>query len=377
MNPISPKKTVVILGPAHPLRGGLAAFNERLARELIHQGHSVIIYTFSLQYPSFLFPGKTQYSDSPKPNDLEIKVEVNSINPLNWIQIGKKIKSLKPDVLMIRFWLPFMGPSLGTIAKIVKGNKHTTIISVLDNVIPHEHRIADKLFTKFFLNKVDRFIAMSEQVLNDLRTFTNKPCQLILHPIYDHYGEVISKEKACAHLKIESSLNYILFFGFIRNYKGLDLLLKAMTDVRIRERKIKLIIAGEFYEDSTNYLQFIKENNLESSIVLATDYIPDDEVKYYFSVADLIVQPYKSATQSGISQIAYHFEKPMVVTKVGGLPEMVPNGKAGYVVEVDALSIADAIIDFYENNRSKNLVEGLVEEKKKYSWETFANAITS
>ena len=370
------KKTIIILGPAHPLRGGLAAFNERLARELIKQGHQVTLYTFSLQYPSFLFPGKTQYADSSGPNDLYIKVVVNSINPFNWIKIGREIRNNQPDVLMIRFWLPFMGPCLGTIARIVKRNKKTKIIGVLDNVIPHEHRIGDKWFTNYFIKPIDRFIAMSQQVINDLRTFTDKPCEFILHPIYDHYGDLLKKEDACNYLKLDNSFHYLLFFGFIRKYKGLDILLTAIADERIKARNIKLIIAGEFYEDASSYHQLIKENHLEDKIILATDYIADEDVKYYFSAADLIVQPYRSATQSGISQIAYHFEIPMIVTNVGGLPEMVPNGKVGYVVDVNSNSIADAVLAFYDENNSMQFIAGIKEEKKKYSWATFANAIS-
>lgn len=370
------KKNIVILGPAHPLRGGLAAFNERLARELIKQGHQVTIYTFSLQYPSFLFPGKTQYADSSSPSDLNIKVVVNSINPFNWIKIGRALKNIQPDILMIRFWIPFMGPCLGTIARIVKRNKHTKIIGVLDNVIPHEHRIGDKGFTKYFIKPVDRFIAMSQQVINDLRTFTDKPCEFILHPIYDHYGDLLKKEDACSYLKLDNSFHYLLFFGFIRKYKGLDLLLMAMADERIKARNIKLIIAGEFYEDASMYHQQIKENNLEDKIILATDYIADEEVKYYFSAADLIVQPYRSATQSGISQIAYHFEIPMIVTNVGGLPEMVPNEKVGYVVDVNSTAIVNAILSFYDENKSMQFIAGIKDEKKKYSWNTFANALS-
>jgi len=369
------KLNIIILGPAHPLRGGLSAFNERLARELISEGHQVTIYTFSLQYPSFLFPGKTQFADSPTPKDLSIKVVVNSINPFNWIKVGSTIKKFKPDVLVIRFWIPFMGPCLGTISRIAKSNKHTKVVAVLDNVIPHEHRIGDNLLTKYFINSVDRFIAMSQQVINELRTFTFKPCELILHPIYDHYGESITKENACEFLKIDPQYNYLLFFGFIRNYKGLDLLLKAMADQRIKNKNIKLIIAGEYYENAAIYSNLIEEYKLSDQLILATNYISDNEVKFYFSAADLIVQPYKSATQSGISQIAYHFEKPMIVTNVGGLPEMVPNGKAGYVVEVNETAITNAIIDFYENNKSPQLITGLKEEKKKYSWKKFANSI--
>jgi len=363
---MSPKK-IIIVGPAHPLRGGIAAFNERMANELINEGHDVQIITFSLQYPGFLFPGKTQFSSEPAPKNIPITVEVNSVNPLNWIKIGNKIKALKPDLLILRFWIPFMGPCLGTIGKIAKKNKHTEVIGFLDNVIPHEHRIGDKHLTNYFIKSCDRFIAMSKQVVDELRQFTSKSCKMIPHPVYDHYGDTMTKSAACAHLQLNENQKYLLFFGFIRNYKGLDILLEAMADSRIKNAGIKLIVAGEFYGDASPYHQLIEKSGNSESIILHTDYIADDEVKYFFSAADLIVQPYKSATQSGISQLAYHFEKPMVVTNVGGLPEIVHHLKTGYVVEVNHQAIADAIIDFFEKNNSLPFAPYLKEEKKKYS----------
>jgi D-inositol-3-phosphate glycosyltransferase len=371
---MSPKK-IIIVGPAHPLRGGIAAFNERMANELINEGHDVQIITFSLQYPGFLFPGKTQYSSEPAPKNIPISVEVNSVNPLNWIKIGNKIKALKPDLLILRFWLPFMGPCLGTIGKIAKKNKHTEVIGFLDNIIPHEHRIGDHQLTNYFVKSCDRFIAMSKQVVEELKQFTNKSCKMIPHPVYDHYGDVMNKSEACAHLNIDAQQKYLLFFGFIRNYKGLDLLLEAMADKRIKEAGIKLIVAGEFYGDASPYHQLIEKSGNSESIILRTDYIADDEVKYYFSAADLVVQPYKSATQSGISQLAYHFEKPMVVTNVGGLPEIVHHGQTGYVVAVNQQPIADAIIDFFAGNKGVQFAPYLKEEKKKYSWESLAKGI--
>ena len=371
---MSPKK-IIIVGPAHPLRGGIAAFNERMANELINEGHDVQIITFSLQYPGFLFPGKTQFSSEPAPKNIPITVEVNSVNPLNWIKIGNKIKALKPDLLILRFWIPFMGPCLGTIGKIAKKNKHTEVIGFLDNVIPHEHRTGDKQLTNYFIKSCDRFIAMSKQVVDELRQFTSKSCKMIPHPVYDHYGDTMTKSTACAHLQLNENQKYLLFFGFIRNYKGLDILLEAMADSRIKKAGIKLIVAGEFYGDASPYHQLIEKSGNSESIILHTDYIADDEVKYFFSAADLIVQPYKSATQSGISQLAYHFEKPMVVTNVGGLPEIVHHLKTGYVVEVNHQAIADAIIDFFEKNNSLSFAPYLKEEKKKYSWESLAKGI--
>jgi glycosyltransferase involved in cell wall biosynthesis len=370
------RKHIVILGSAHPLRGGLAAYNERIARELIRQGHQVTIFTFSLQYPGFLFPGTTQYSSEPAPKDLDIKVCVNSINPFNWIKTGMAIKKLQPDVLMFKYWLPFMSPCFGTIARIVKGNRKTRIVTILDNIIPHEKRIGDNLLTRYFTSAMDGFISMSKQVMNDLKKFTTSENQLLIpHPIYDNFGEGVSKASACEKLKLDPSVPYLLFFGFIRGYKGLDLLLEAMAQPALKNFPGKLIVAGEFYEEASPYHALIEKYNLKDRLVLHTDFIPDSEVKFYFGAADLVVQPYKTATQSGISQMAYHFEKPMVVTNVGGLPELVPDGECGFVVTPEPKAIAEAIMRFYDEQLMVKFTAHLKEEKKKYSWERMVEGV--
>lgn len=360
---------VVILGSAHPLRGGLASYNERLAREFMRQGHSVQIYTFSLQYPEFLFPGKSQYSDQAAPDDLYIHVKVNSVNPLNWLKVGKEIAALNADLLIVKFWLPFMGPCLGTIARRVKKNGKTKVISILDNVIPHEKRIGDMALIRYFVNSVDGFIGMSDSVLKDLARFdTIKPRAFSPHPLFDNFGEAVNKVEAYEKLGLELSTEYMLFFGFIRDYKGLDLLLKAMADERIKQLNVKLIVAGEFYTDAKPYWDLITTLGIADKLILKTDFVSDDQVKYFFCAADLVVQPYKHATQSGVTQICYHFDRPMLVTNVGGLPEIVPHGKVGYVVEPDPSSIADAIVDFYGNHRELLYRDNIRLEKKKYAW---------
>ncbi len=366
-------KQIVLLGSAHPLRGGLAAFNERLANEYLKLGHQVIIYTFSLQYPSFLFPGKTQYSDQPAPKDLIIRVKVNSINPINWIFIGNEINKLNADILLIKFWLPFMAPCFGTIARMVKKNKKTKVICILDNVLPHEKRLGDKQLINYFIKACDGFISMSKQVMNDLSLFyKGKNVKLIPHPVYDLFGETINKTEACKALQLDSSVNYILFFGFIRKYKGLDLLLEALGNAQLKDKNIKAIIAGEFYEEKKDYLEIIDRLQLQNQIILKDDFIPDSQVKYYFSACDVVVQPYRSATQSGISQIAYHFEKPMIVTNVGGLPELVHHHKTGFVVNTDPSEIAHAILQFYSDDYATKFAPHLKEEKKKFSWDVMA-----
>jgi glycosyltransferase involved in cell wall biosynthesis len=365
---------VIIIGPAHPLRGGLATFNQRLAKQFAEEGHECSIVSFSLQYPSFLFPGTTQYSSDPAPDDVTIHTLINSVNPLNWLSVGRKLKEWNPDLIVVRYWLPFMGPALGTILRQVKKNKHTKIVCIADNVMPHEKRIGDVPFTKYFLKAPDAFVTMSEKVLNDLRKFTNRPAQLIQHPLYDNFGKAISKNDARKFLRLNGNEKIILFFGFIRQYKGLDLLLKAMADERIRKENIKLLIAGEFYEDDKPYLQLIQENNLQDQVILKTNFIPDSEVKYYLCSGDCVVQPYKNATQSGVTPLAYHFEKPMIVTNVGGLPSLVPHEKAGLVCEPNPKSIAVAILRFYQLGE-QYFIPHLRSEKQKYSWSELTSAL--
>lgn len=369
---------IVILGSAHPLRGGLAAYNERLAREFQQAKDEVNIETFSLQYPEFLFPGTTQYSSLPAPEELKIHVSVNSINPFNWIKIGWKLRKQQPDILVVKFWLPFMAPCLGTICRIAKSNKHTKIISILDNIIPHEKRIGDTLFTKYFVNSVDGFIAMSDSVYNDLSVFnTTKPRLLNPHPLFDNYGESVSKQEAIQQLQLDINKKYILFFGLIRDYKGLDILLKAMATENLRHSDIQLIVAGEYYSNKDEYEKLIQELQLQNKIHLHTRFIPDDEVYKFFCAADVVVQPYKHATQSGVTQICYHFNKPMIVTNVGGLPEIVPNNKVGLVVEPNEQAVADAILHFYNENKETEFVQNILEEKKKYSWKLMAEKVKS
>ena len=367
---------VIIIGSAHPLRGGgIATFNERLARQFMLQGFDTTIYTFSLQYPSFLFPGTTQYSTEPAPKDLNIKVCINSINPLNWVKVGNEIKRLQPSIVVVRYWLPLMGPALGTILRIIKKNKHTKIICIADNVIPHEKRPGDTSFTKYFIKPVDAFITLSEKVLTDLRTFTQKPAKLELHPLYDNFGEQLEKSVARQHLGLDVNDKIILFFGFIRKYKGLDMLLDAMANEKVKASGIKLMIAGEFYGDKETYEQQIQKLQIKNQLILKTDFIPDSEVKYYLSAADFIIQPYRSATQSGVTPLAYHFEKPMLVTNVGGLPSFVPHEKAGLVAEPNADDIAAKILRLYELGEDYFLPH-LREEKKKYSWHLLVDSIT-
>jgi D-inositol-3-phosphate glycosyltransferase len=368
---------VVIIGPAYPLRGGLATYNERLARAFQSAGDEVRIVTFSLQYPDFMFPGQTQFSTEAGPTDLAIEVSLNSVNPLSWVGVGRRLRQERPDLVVFRFWLPVMGPALGTVARLVRGNGHTRVVAITDNVVPHEKRPGDKPFTRYFLSACDGFVTMSRKVLADLQDlgFSKKPALYRPHPLYDNFGPAKPKEVALAALGLSAEVRYVLFFGFIRAYKGLDILLEAMADPRVAALPIKLLIAGEFYEDAAPYEALIQKHNLESRLVRATDFIPNERVADYFSAADLIVQPYKHATQSGVSQVAYHFGRPMLVTDVGGLAELIPAGVVGYVVPPTAVAIADALVDFYANDREEAFAAGVRQERTKFSWEVMIAAL--
>jgi glycosyltransferase involved in cell wall biosynthesis len=383
-------KNIIIIGPAHPLRGGgMTTFNERLARQFQHEGHRVSIYSFSLQYPGFLFPGKTQFTDEPAPENIDIRPRINSMNPFNWLLAGREIKKQNPDIIVVRYWLPFMGPCLGTILRIIKKNRHSRIICIADNIIPHEKRFGDKAFTRYFIKPVDAFITMSEKVMTDLRSFTStKPARLVPHPLYDNFGEKVSKEEARRQLRINTSPGsaedlIILFFGFIRKYKGLDILLNAMKLLQDfnppaapggQTTNLKLLIAGEFYEDRKTYDELISRLGIRNRLIMQTRFIRNEEVRYYMCAADVVVQPYRQATQSGVTPLAYHFEVPMIVTNVGGLPSMVPDNIAGLVAEPTAESLAEKIREYFSKGENY-FMPGLLEEKKKLSWTKMVETI--
>ncbi len=370
---------IIIIGPAHPLRGGgITTFNERLARQFQNQGYHISIYSFSLQYPGFLFPGKSQFTDGPAPKGLEIHSRINSVNPFNWLRVGNEIKKLNPDIVVVRYWIPLMGPCLGTILRIIKKNKHTRIICIADNIIPHEKRFGDKPFTRYFIKAVDAFITMSEKVMGDLRLFTTtKKALLVPHPLYDNFGEKIPKDAARKELGIGNKELVVLFFGFIRKYKGLDILLDAMKLIRqspLPAANCKLLIAGEFYEDRKTYDEQIERLGIKDNLLLHTGFIADIDVKNYFCAADVVIQPYRNATQSGVTPLAYHFEVPMIVTNVGGLPAMVPHNKVGLVAEPTAASLAEKILEYFDKGENYFLPH-LIEEKKKFSWAKMLQSI--
>ncbi|WP_317898120.1 glycosyltransferase [Aurantibacillus circumpalustris] len=365
-----------ILGPAYPLRGGPAQFNENLCAELNKEGHDAQIISYSLQYPNFLFPGSSQFETSGSaPTGIKIHTLINTVNPFNWIKVASFIKKEKPDFILIRYWLPFFGPSLGAIARLVRSK--TKVLALTDNIIPHEKRIGDKAFTNYFVNSCHGFIAMSKTVLNDISKFSKTEKKAYSpHPMYETYGPIVSKKEAREKLQLNQDDKIILFFGLIRHYKGLDILIEAMTDPEIKKLNIKLLIAGEFYEDKQPYLDLIEKFELKNHVLLHDKFIANEDVRYYFCASNLVAQTYRKATNSGVTMVGYYYEKPMLVTNVGGLAEIVPNNSCGYVVENSVPVISEKIKEYFLKEKENEFTQNVILEKKKYEWKEFIRVLT-
>ena len=364
---------IVILGPAHPYRGGLATIMETMAREYQRRGHQVTIYTFRVQYPSLLFPGKTQYVTTPPPEDLHIERVVNTVNPLNWISVGRRLRRERPDMILMKYWTPFMAPCFGTIARIARKNGVTKVVCQIDNVEPHEHHFIDKPFNRYYLRAVDGFVYMSEQVHSELKAYSSAPAIFSPHPMFENFGEAVVRDEAAERLGLDAECRYTLFFGLIRDYKGLDLLLRAWQ--RWRPQGRKLLVAGEFYASREKYISLIKELGLEEDVLLHDRFIADEDVRYYFSLADALVLPYRSATQSGVTQIAYNFSLPMIVTRVGGLPEIVADDVVGCLCEPTEESLCEALRRIYAEGTLERLRANFAEERKRFSWERMCDKL--
>jgi len=366
---------ITIVSPAYPLRGGIANFTGLLYRQLTKE-NEVTVVTFSRQYPSFLFPGKTQFEPNEIHNKIPAEIILDSINPLNWKKVGKKIRNDAPDLLIFAYWLSFFAPSFTEISKTVKRNGKTKVMTICHNVIPHEPKPFDRMLTKMFFKHVDSFITLSDSVAEDLqRIIPNAKQKLLFHPVYSIFGNSVNKETARKRLGTSTS-KVVLFFGFIRDYKGLDTLLEALS--LLDENDITAIIAGEYYSDKEKYIKLIEKFGLQNKVKLFNDFIPAEEVKYFFSAADVVLLPYKNATQSGIIQIANNFRKPVIATNVGGLGEMVLEGKTGYVVPPDnPKEFAQALKKFYENYDEDYYSNNVEVEARKYSWETFSGELLS
>lgn len=365
---------IIIVSPAYPLRGGIANFTAQLYQDL-SPNNEVNVFTFKRQYPKIFFPGKSQLERGENVDKIPAEITIDSINPLTWLSTAIKITKLNPDLVIFAYWLPFFAPSFTSIAKRIKKKSNAKILALCHNIIPHERRLGDKYLTKSFLTQMDYFITLSEEVKKDLELFIKKPkCKVLQHPVYSRFGKSVSKEEAIKKLNLANA-NYILFFGFIREYKGLDNLINAMALLQSYP-EIKCIVAGEFYEDEKPYFGLINKHCLSENIIFFKDFIPTDEVKYYFSAADVVILPYRNATQSGIVQMAVNFQKPVIATNVGGISEVIKHNINGYIVEKEnPQALAEAILKFYRENKAESFNQNMLSLKEKYSWENFVNGM--
>ena len=364
---------IAVVGPAHPYRGGLASIMETMSREYQSRGYTVHIHTFTLQYPKLLFPGKSQTVATPPPADLNIRRTVSTINPLSWWRVGRELCRGQYDIVLMKYWTPFMAPCFGTIARLARRNPQTRVICQIDNVEPHEHHLTDRVFNRYFLGSVDGFIYMSEQVHGELKRYTSAPALFSPHPMFEHFGERVNREEACRRLGLDPALRYAMFFGLIRDYKGLDTLLDAWAGFR-REGH-KLIVAGEFYASREKYISQIERLGLTDDVILHDFFVADADVKNYFSAVDCVVLPYKSATQSGVTQICYNFCTPVIVTRVGGLAEIVPDDRVGYVAEPTVDGIRDALERIYEGDNLTRFTQNMAVERTRFSWGAMCDRI--
>jgi len=361
---------IVLVGPFPPLRGGISTFNHSLA-EALAKDHEVHRVSFSLQYPKPLFPGKTQYYDFEGENADTL---INSINPFSWRKTAKFINKISPGLVIIQYWMPFFAPAFSSIAKGIKNGCGAQIIVNCNNITPHEPRALDSLMTAKFFSYCDGFIVMSQSVEDDLLRIEPQPkYKKTPHPIYDIFGESIEKQKAKDMIGV-SDEKIILNFGLIRDYKGLDILIESAKKLKIELRNFKILVVGECYGDENDYIQLAKECEVSELIDFRFEFVSNEKVNQYFCAADLVVLPYKSATQSGVVPIAYHFNKPVVVSNVGGLPEIVEEGKTGFVCEPSSDSIANGVLKFFESDMDR-YTPFITEYKKQFSWEKYAKTV--
>jgi D-inositol-3-phosphate glycosyltransferase len=374
--PAPSPKHVALVGPLYPYRGGIVHFLETMYHGLRARGHAVSAVTFKRQYPELLFPGKTQYEAKPPAHPIPAPRLLDTVNPLTWRATARHLARQRPDAVVFKYWMPFFAPAFGTVARHLR-RRGIRIYAVVDNAIPHERRPGDLALSRSFLRSVDGCIVMSESVERDLeRLGVAAPVRRIAHPIYDLFGAGMPRAEARALLGLPAGAPVLLFFGFIRRYKGLHALLDAMPRIVRALPDVRLVVAGEFYEDAAPYRAKIDAHGLQEHVRLCSDYIPNEEVPRYFSAADVVVQPYVSATQSGVAQIAYQFDRPLVVTDVGGLAEVVPHERAGLVVPPeDPEALAVAVIRFFEEGLAERLTAGVREEKTKYSWDRLYEAL--
>ena len=363
------KMRIAIVGPMHPYRGGIAHFTEMTVTGLADRGHDVHPVSFSRQYPELLFPGKTQYEpDSDAPAAIRGAPRLlDSINPLSWFRTGFALRDAAPDAVVFQYWMPFFAPAYGVVARGLRRHYGLPSFAVVHNALPHERHLGDAWLSRFFLSACAGHVVMSDAVADDTRRLAGPDADIeqIEHPVYERFGDPVPPGQARAALDLPEEAPVILFFGFVREYKGLHVLLQALPEVLQAVPDLHLVVAGEPYDDPERYRRLIREHGLEAHVHWHDAYIPSGDVPTYFCAADLVVQPYVSATQSGVAQIATHFERPMVVTDVGGLAESIPHEEAGFVVPPESPSaLAASIRRFFRDHWAETLAAGVRERRR-------------
>jgi glycosyltransferase involved in cell wall biosynthesis len=373
----SGRRHLAVVGPVHPYRGGIAHFTEMTVEVLRRRGHQVDVVSFRRQYPELLFPGKTQFETEGRSDAVTGPRLIDTINPLSWLQAARYLQRQQPDAVVFQYWMPFFAPAYGVVARMLRWGGIPSL-AVVHNALPHERHVGDAWLSRFFLQAAAGFVVMSDAVRDELRPLRRPEATVhqIEHPVYERFGDAVPQDEARAALDLPPDAPVILFFGFVRAYKGLHVLLKALPQVLEQVPDLHLLIAGEPYDDPARYRRIIEKSDLGEHVHWHDRYIPSGEVPRFFGAADLVVQPYVDATQSGVAQIAFHFEKPMVVTDVGGLAEVIPHEEAGFVVPPEAPdALADAVTRFFADDWADRLTEGVRRQKKRFAPERLAEAV--
>lgn len=367
---------LALVGPFYPYRGGIAHFLVAMHHGLAARGHTVDAYTFTRQYPEVLFPGKTQLVDGPNTSGVDAAPTLDTVGPLSWKRTADRIVDSGAEAVVFKYWMPFLAPSFGTMARRLR-KRGVRVVAVVDNAIPHERRPGDHALSRYVLNACDGLLVMSDQVRRDLGTLgVDKPVRQVRHPVYDSFGDAIPKADARERLGLDLDAPTFLFFGFIRKYKGLHTLLDAFPHVLRKLPGARLVVAGEFYGDEAEYREQVERLGLVNAVRFDADYIADEAVGAYFCASDAVVQPYVTATQSGVAQIAFHFGRPVITTDVGGLAEAVPDGEAGLVVPPEnPEALATVMVRYVEEGLEERFIAGVRRERATYSWDHVYDAL--
>jgi len=362
----------LVISAAYPYRGGISDSTHSLVNQMSNQNISCEVWTFKLLYPKLFFPGKTQYSQEVFKSDFKIVREISTLNPINWIITAQKINKIGPTKIILRYWTPLLSISYFIISCLL--NNKTKVIGLVDNWSGHERILFEGFFRKLFIKSCDRFISFSENVAENLKNNTNKKVLPLFHPINDHLPNKISKDEALYNLNLPSK-KYILFIGLIRKYKGVESLIKAFHYVSKEHKNLRLIIAGEFYDDITIYKKLIKRKGIEDIVIIDDNFLESSKIRDYICVSDIVVQPYKKASQSGITPVAYFYDKPLVVSNIEGLKEIIIEDQSGEIFDETPANLAIAIKSSINPESNKNYSNNIAKSKVKYSWSRFVKKI--